>query len=244
MATDGMVEVKSGRQVVLITGSTGGLGQAVARAFAAAGARLFLTDRTLDRLEAQRSELGLDAGRCALHVCDITRRSDAQGLGAAVEAAFGQLDVAIHLAGGFKMGPVHETPEETWNFLFDLNARSVANLAAGIVPTMLRQGRGAIVHVGARPALQGAAGVGVYAASKAAVLRLTESMAAELLDKGIRVNSVLPSTIDTPANRQAMPGMDPGRWVTPESIAEVLLFLASPAARDISGAAIPVYGRA
>lgn len=244
MATDGMVEEKSDKRVVLITGSTGGLGQAVARAFAATGAQLFLTDHTLERLEAQRKELGLDASRCALHVCDLTRRSEAQGLGAAVEAAFGQLDVALHLAGCFKMGPVHETTEETWNFLFDLNARSVANLAAGIVPTMLRRGRGSIVHVGARPALQGVPGVGVYAASKAAVLRLTESMAAELLDKGIRVNSVLPSTIDTPANRQAMPGVDPGKWVTPESIAEVLLFLASSAARDISGAAIPVYGRA
>lgn len=242
MATDGRVEKDP--QVVLITGSTGGLGQSVARAFAATGARLFLTDRLMDRLEAQRGELGLDASRCALHVCDITRRDESQGLGAAVAAAFGRLDVAIHLAGGFKMGPVHETSEETWNFLFDLNARSVANLAAGIVPTLLKQGHGAIVHVGARPALQGAAGVGVYAASKAAVVRLTESMAAELLGKGIRVNCVLPSTIDTPANRLAMPDVDPKKWVTPDSIAEVLLFLASTAARDISGAAIPVYGRA
>jgi len=162
---------------------------------------------------------------------------------AAIERGFGQLDVVVHIAGGFRMGDVHETSESDWNFLMDLNARSAFNLAHGVVPIMKRQGSGAIIHIGARAALKSDAHVGVYAASKAALLRLSESMAAELLDSGIRVNCVLPSTIDTEANRKAMPAADPKKWVAPESIAEVILFLCSPAARDISGAQIPVYGR-
>lgn len=230
--------------VVLITGAAGNLGRAVALAFAGTGARLALTDRDSERLGALRAELGLSPERCVIHASDITRLDATVDLCKAIAAHMGRLDVVVHIAGGFRMGAVHETPAETWDLMMDLNARSAFNVAHGAVPLMKARGGGRILFIGARPALSGGASVGVYAASKAAVLRLTESMAAELGEHGIRVNAVLPSILDTPQNRQAMPDADPRTWVSPDSIAEVLLFLASPAARDISGASIPVYGRA
>jgi NAD(P)-dependent dehydrogenase (short-subunit alcohol dehydrogenase family) len=236
-------------KVVLITGAAGNLGRAAASAFARTGAKLALTDRDSDRLGALRAELGLSPERCAVHAADITRLDATVDLCRAIASHFGRIDVAVHIAGGFRMGPVHETPAETWDLMMDLNARSAFNIAHGAVPVMKdpRDGGargGRIIFIGSRAAHSGGPGVGVYAASKAAVLRLTESMAAELREHSINVNAVLPSVIDTPQNRQAMPEADPRTWVTPESIAEVILFLASPAARDISGASIPVYGRA
>ncbi|HNN92958.1 MAG TPA: SDR family NAD(P)-dependent oxidoreductase [Pseudomonadota bacterium] len=231
------------KKVVLITGAAGGLGRAVVRAFAEQGALLALTDANRERLALLRSELGLSPERCHIHQADLTHLDQATAFAHATEQALSRIDIVVHIAGGFRMGDVHETSESDWNFLMDLNARSAFNLAHGVVPIMKRQGSGAIIHIGARAALKSDAHVGVYAASKAALLRLSESMAAELLDSGIRVNCVLPSTIDTEANRKAMPAADPKKWVAPESIAEVILFLCSPAARDISGAQIPVYGR-
>lgn len=236
--------MSSDPQVVLITGAAGGLGQVVARVFAKAGANLALTDQKPERLESLRQTIGIDSGRCLIRAADITKQSEAKALCAAVDAAFGRIDVLLNLAGGFRMASVDETSEEAWDFLINLNARSVYNLAVATVPYMKRQRRGAIVNVASRVALHGEAKLGAYAAAKAAVVRLTESMAAELLDHNVRVNCVMPSVLDTAANRQAMPDADPSKWVTPESVAEVLLFLASSAARDISGAAIPIYGRA
>lgn len=230
-------------RVVLITGAAGNLGRAVAIAFAGTGARLALTDRDSERLGALRAELGLPPERCVIHACDITRLDATVDLCKAIEVHMGRLDVVVHVAGGFRMGAVHETPAETWDLMMDLNARSAFNVAHGAVPLMKERG-GRILFIGARTAHAGGASVGVYSASKAAVLRLTESMAAELREHGICVNAVLPSIIDTPQNRQAMPDADPSTWVSPGSIAGVILFLASPAARDISGASIPVYGRA
>lgn len=230
-------------QVVLVTGAAGGLGRAVARVFAQRGASLALTDHDDGRLRALAAELGLPKERLFLRVADVTRPADVEALCLEAAAALGRIDVGIAIAGGFRMGPVADTCTEDWDLLMDLNARSVFNLARGLVPRMKAQGRGCILTIGSRAALQGGASVGAYAASKAAVLRLTETLAAELLPHGIRVNCVLPSTIDTPTNRKDMPDADFAKWVAPESLAEVLWFLASQAARDISGAAIPVYGR-
>ncbi len=157
---------------------------------------------------------------------------------------FGQIDVLVNIAGGFRMGsPVHEMSLETWEFMMGLNARSVLHTARAIVPHMLQREQGKVVSIAARAGLKGKARMGAYVASKSAVIRLTESMSAELKDKGINVNCVLPGTIDTPANREAMPNANHDRWVPPEAIAEVITFLASDAARAIHGAAIPVYGR-
>jgi NAD(P)-dependent dehydrogenase (short-subunit alcohol dehydrogenase family) len=157
---------------------------------------------------------------------------------------FGRLDVLVNTVGGFRAGtPVHETPLETWDYLMTLNARTAFITSQAVIPQMLKQGSGAIIHVAARPGLAGKANMAAYSASKGALIRLAESMAAEYREAGIRVNCIIPGTIDTPQNRRDMPDADTSRWVKPESLAEVIMFLASGAARDIHGAAIPVYGK-
>lgn len=222
----------------LITGAAGNLGRAVAGAFASAGASLILVD--LDD-KVLRSAYGRDDERKALVRADLL---DAASVAQAVAAArFDRIDVLCNIAGGFRMGhPVHETPEDVWELMLDLNAKSLINTTRSVVPKMLAAGYGKIVNVGAVAGLRGGAKMGAYSASKSAVIRLTEAMSAELRDKGINVNCVLPSVIDTPQNRADMPGADPRRWVAPEALAEVVLFLASDAARAIHGAAIPVTG--
>ena len=155
----------------------------------------------------------------------------------------GRIDVLCNIAGGFRMGEaVHETSDETWDLLFDLNARSLLHTVRAVVPRMLTAGGGKIVNVGAFAAQKGVAGMGAYCASKSAVIRLTEAMAAELRESHINVNCVLPTIIDTPENRSAMPDADPARWVSPADLASVVLFLSSKAARAVHGAALPVTG--
>ncbi|GAG78491.1 unnamed protein product, partial [marine sediment metagenome] len=157
---------------------------------------------------------------------------------------FGRIDVLVNTVGGFRAGKMlHETPIETWDFLLNLNARSVFIACKKVIPQMLNQGSGKIINVAARPGIEGQAGMAAYSAAKSAVIRLTESMAAELKDHGVNVNCIIPGTIDTPPNREAMPEADYSTWVTPESLADVILFLSSAAARDVHGAALPVYGR-
>ena len=163
-------------------------------------------------------------------------------LACAVER-FGRVDVLCHLAGGFRMGEaVHETNDDTWDFLLDINVRTMVNVARTVVPHMIERGGGKIVSVGAFAAGSGVARMGAYCASKAGVTRLTEAMSAELKEHGIRVNCVLPTIIDTPDNRSAMPDADPSRWVSTQALADVIGFLASDASRAIHGAAIPVAG--
>ncbi len=224
----------------LITGAAGNLGRAVAAAFASAGASLVLLDHNDKTL---RAAYGGDDARRLLVRADL---SDAASVAKAVELAgarFGRISVLCNLAGGFRSGhPVHETPDETWKLMIDLNAGSVINTARAVVPGMLAAGQGSIVNIAALAGLGGKQDMGAYAASKSAVIRLTESMSAELRDKGINVNCIMPSIIDTPQNRAAMPKADPRRWVAPEALAEVVLFLASDSARAIHGAAIPVAG--
>jgi NAD(P)-dependent dehydrogenase (short-subunit alcohol dehydrogenase family) len=161
-----------------------------------------------------------------------------------VHRHFGHIDILANIAGGFTMGtPVHETPVETWDFMLNLNARTAFLTSRSVVPFMLAQGHGKIVNVAARAALEGKAKMAPYVISKSAVIRLTESMAAELKEAGINVNCVLPGTLDTPQNRRDMPKADHSRWVPPVALADVILFLASDAARAVHGAAVPVYGR-
>jgi NAD(P)-dependent dehydrogenase (short-subunit alcohol dehydrogenase family) len=224
----------------LITGAAGNLGRAVAAAFASAGASLVLLDHDDKSL---RAAYGGDEQRRQLVRADL---SDAASVAKTVEIAtgrFGRIDILCNLAGGFRSGhPVHETSDELWNLMIDLNAGSVINTARAVVPGMLAAGRGSIVNIAALAGLGGKQGMGAYAASKSAVIRLTESMSAELCGKGINVNCIMPSIIDTPQNRAAMPAADPSRWVAPEALADVVLFLASDGARAIHGAAIPVTG--
>jgi NAD(P)-dependent dehydrogenase (short-subunit alcohol dehydrogenase family) len=227
-------------QTVMISGAAGILGQAVAAAFAAQGARLVLLGRDVNSLRATFGDAGADRLLLAADLLDAAQVAAA--LAAAV-ARFGRIDVLCNLAGGFRMGQaVHETTDNNWDFLQDINARTLLNTARAVVPHMIERGGGKIVNVGAFAAQKGAARMGAYIAAKSSVMRLTEAMAAELREKNINVNCVLPTIIDTPENRAAMPGTDPSRWVAPNDLASVIVFLASDAARAIHGACLPVTG--
>jgi NAD(P)-dependent dehydrogenase (short-subunit alcohol dehydrogenase family) len=226
-------------RTVMLTGAGGNLGKAVAAAFAERGARLVLVDREREALSAAFGTLK-DA---ALVPADLLDRRQTQAAFEAAVQAFGRVDVLCHLAGGFRMGEaVHQTADSTWDVLFDINARTLVNIAHAVVPHMIERGGGKIVNVGAYVAQKGVAHMGAYCAAKSSVIRLTEAMSAELKEKNINVNCVLPTVIDTPENRAAMPDADPGRWVSPQALAEVIVFLASDAARAIHGAAVPVTG--
>jgi NAD(P)-dependent dehydrogenase (short-subunit alcohol dehydrogenase family) len=230
-------------RVVLVTGAAGNLGTAVAEAFGTRGARLALLDRSAERLEAVARSLALPPNAMLLPT-DLTERRSVDAAVAAVLEQFGVLDVVANIAGGFTMGPpLHETPDEDLDFMLDLNVRSLFNVCRAAVPAMLKGGGGRIVNVSARAAREGKARMGPYCASKAAVITLSETLAAEHRLNGINVNCILPGTIDTPQNRASMPDADHSRWVTPGALADVVVFLASHAARAISGAAIPVYGQ-
>jgi NAD(P)-dependent dehydrogenase (short-subunit alcohol dehydrogenase family) len=231
-------------QVVLITGATGNLGTAVARAFARDGAQLALSARRAEELAETAAELG-GAERVFVYAADVTDAAQVAALVGAAHAHHGRIDVLVNLAGTYKGGkPVHEADAGEWELLMNLNARSVWLACRAVVPHMLAQGGGYIVNVAARAGVQASKGAAAYAASKAAVIRITESVSLDVRDNGVNVNCVLPSTIDTPQNRAAMPKADASKWISPDDLAAVVRFLASGGARAIHGAAIPVYGRA
>ena len=227
-------------QTVMVTGAAGNLGRAVADAFAARGARLVLVDLRRESLELR---YGPEDSQRLFAPANLLEPGDVQAAVQAAIARFARIDVLCNLAGGFRMGEaVHETPDSSWNFLQDLNVRTLLNMVRAVVPHMLERGGGKIVNVGAYAAQRGVAQMGAYCAAKSSVIRLTEAMAAELRERHINVNCVLPSIIDTPENRAAMPDADPGRWVAPQDLASVVAFLASDAAAAVHGAAVPVTG--
>jgi NAD(P)-dependent dehydrogenase (short-subunit alcohol dehydrogenase family) len=232
-------------RIVLVTGAAGNLGRAVAKAFLSTEAILALVDRAPDRLSGLFAE-PVDTPRHLLAMgVDMSDADAVQAMVDRVIERFGRIDVLVNTVGGYRAGtPVHSTPLETWDFMLNLNARTAFIVSRAVVPAMQAQASGKIVHVASRAALKGSAKGAAYSASKSALIRLTESLAAELKRTGINVNCVVPGTIDTPSNRREMPKADHSRWVTPEAIADTILFLASDAARSIHGAAIPVYGTA
>jgi NAD(P)-dependent dehydrogenase (short-subunit alcohol dehydrogenase family) len=227
-------------RTVVITGAAGNLGRAVADAFAGRGANLVLVDL---KNEALQRVFGAGDSRRLLAAVNLLDQAQLDAMAMQAVERFGRIDVLANLAGGFRMGePVHATSDTTWKFLIDINAGTLLHAVRAVVPRMLAQGGGRIVNVGAYAAQKGAAQMGAYIAAKSAVIRLTETLAAELRDKKINVNCVLPTIIDTPENRAAMPDADPGRWVAPADLARVIVFLASDDARAIHGAALPVTG--
>ena len=231
-------------RVIVITGAAGNLGVATAHAFQKCNAQLVLVDRAAGRLPLLFPDLVDSPDVFFADSVDVTDAAMVERMAEETIKRFGRIDALINTAGGYRAGAsLHETPLETWDFLFNLNARSVFIASRAIIPYMLRQGSGKIVSIASRAALNGDAQAALYSASKSAVVRLTESMAAELKEYDINVNCVLPGIIDTPPNRQAMPEADYRRWVEPEALADVILFLASDAARAIHGAALPVYGK-
>ncbi len=217
----------SNQGAVLVTGGGGALGRAVAAHLRGIG-RLVVT---LDRV-------GSDA--------DLQVDLLAPASLAVAVASVAALDGAVLVAGGWAGGaPHHAAPEEDYRKMMALNLDTVHHTLRAVLPRLVEQGRGSIVVIGSRAAVRPdtSANAAAYAASKAAAVALAEAVAVEVREHGVRVNAVLPSTLDTPANRAAMPDADASRWVSPTSLAEVIAFLLSDAARDVSGAAIPVYGR-
>ena len=231
-------------RVVLVTGAIGGLGGAVVRAFADEGARLILTGRRQAELDATAVVLELDADRALLLPVDITDPAAVEQVVQAAIERFGAIDVLVHVTGGYKAGaPVAETDVETWNFMLNLNLFSAFLAARAVLPGMRARGYGKLVFISSKAGSQPGANTAAYSVSKGGLELLVRDLAEETRQRGVNVNAVAASIIDTPANRSATPGADYSAWVQPESIAGVIHFLASDAARDIHGAIIPVYGR-
>ncbi|NWG19649.1 MAG: SDR family oxidoreductase [Chloroflexi bacterium] len=233
-------------KIAIVTGGTGALGAAVVQALLAAGAVVWVPYRVDGEIERLRRLPGLpDGASLAGAVVDLTDEAAVHGAYGQVAATYAGIDILVNVAGGFAGGePVHRTPWSLWQTQLDINLKTAVISCAAAIPHMLERGGGAIVNVSSRTATQSAKYVAAYGAAKRALLQLTEALAAELRDRDITANAILPSVIDTPANRAGDPNADHGRWVAPEAIARVVLFLVGPDARIISGAAIPVYGKA
>ena len=227
-----MIEV-SPRHVV-ITGAAGALGRAVTQHFLDAGARVALVEHTGDRL--RQSFPGLEHSQHLLLQADVSSADSVRALADQVLRAFGHVDALVHIAGGFEMGPaVHELDRAAWDRMMNLNAWSFVALAQGFAPAMAQRGSGSIVAVSAKSAARGVANMAAYCASKSALQRLVESMAAELAPRGVHVNSIAPNVLDTPANRQAMPDANPAEWVSTAVAAQTIAYLASAGAAALHG---------
>ena len=233
--------MEPGDAVVVVTGAFGALGSAVSRAFAQTGAKLALIDVSHPSAELQ-AEFG-GAGKMLLGGADLADLEATRKAMAAIAMRFGGIDVLVNIAGGFRWEKVADGAVETWDSLYAMNLRSAVVSCKCALPAMLERGGGRIVNIGAGAAARAGLGMGAYAASKAGVQRLTEALAEELKDRNVTVNAILPGIIDTQRNRLDMPKADFTRWVSPEAIARVILFLASAEAAPVTGAAIPVFGR-
>lgn len=215
-------------RVVLVTGANGGLGPSIVRIFRDAGDTVVGSSRHI-----------ADPGIAA----DLAKADEAARLADTIVQRYGAIDVLLHVAGGFAYGgPIHETPDAIWDQMWELNARAAFHLLRAVIPYMRRRKAGRIVAIGSRAGVEPAANIAAYAASKAALISLVRTAALENRDWGITANTILPGTIDTEANRKSDPQADRSKWVSPERIASLAFFLASDAAAEISGAAIPIYG--
>ncbi len=224
-------------KVVVVTGADGGLGTYVTRAFLDAGATVVGTSRKIQ-------QSGFDHPNFTALPAEISTREGAQGLVDKVVARFGKLDVLAHTVGGFAGGQsIVDTDDTTYQRMFDLNLNCVFHMLRAAIPLLRNTGNGRIIAIGSRAALEPGAGVGAYSASKAAMVSLIRTVALENKDAGLTANVILPGTIDTPANRKAIPNADVSKWVQPSSIAELVVWLASEAGKDVNGSVIPVYGK-
>src|SRR6201995_1249829 len=222
-------------KVIVVTGALGALGKVVTEVAQARGARVAAVDHAPTQVPATPTRLELGG-------VDLTDPAQARKAIDAPAAHFGKLDALVNIAGGFAFETVAEGDPKTWQRMYALNVLTALNASQAAIPHLTASGHGRIVNVGSMGALQAGAGMGPYAASKAGVHRLTETMAAEFKGK-ITVNAVLPSTIDTPTNRRDMPKADFAKWVRPQELTEVILFLVSDAASAVTGALLPVNGR-
>jgi NAD(P)-dependent dehydrogenase (short-subunit alcohol dehydrogenase family) len=223
--------------VVLITGAKGGLGSHITNAFLASGAIVAGSSRRIADSDFAHPQFFAVAA-------DLTDAAQARSLVDAAIARAGRIDVLVHVTGGYTGGqPVHETSDEAWTQMMDLNLAAAFYTLRAVIPHMRRAGQGRIIAIGSRAGVEPGPNVGAYSASKAALLSLVRTVALENRDQGITANVILPGTIDTEANRQWGTPADRATWVSPDRIAALAVFLASEAAGDITGAAIPVYGK-
>jgi NAD(P)-dependent dehydrogenase (short-subunit alcohol dehydrogenase family) len=228
-------------KTIVVTGALGALGSVVAEAAAKRGASVALLDHAETAPEGFAERLGANA--LLLGGVDLASAPAAEMAMASVKAKFGRLDALINIAGGFQWDTIADGNADAWDRMYAINLKTALNACKAALPYFMEGGAGRIVNVGAQSALHAASGFGPYAAAKSGVHRLTESLADELKLKGVTVNAVLPSIIDTPANRRDMPQADFSRWVAPADLAAVILFLASDEAKAVTGALIPVSGR-
>ena len=230
---------------VLITGGTGILGSAVTKAYLAQGdnvAVTYLFENEVENFKKFNPDLFEDV---TFFFANVTEETEVQKTIEEFVSQFGSLDVLVNIVGGFVGGiPATELEEDRWDFMMNLNLKSVFLCCKTAIPQMTAQSYGKIINVSARAGLKGEAGLSAYCVSKGGVRTLTESLAAEVVDSGVNVNAIMPSIMDTPMNREAMPDEDHDRWVAPADVAKVICFLTSDDAAIINGAAIPVYGRA
>jgi NAD(P)-dependent dehydrogenase (short-subunit alcohol dehydrogenase family) len=227
----------------LVAGGTGGLGRAVSLAFLEQDCTVAATYRRLEEWDALQTEAGVNKQRHEGHRLDVTDETAVTGLIQSLLGKHGRLDALINTVGGYAGGVrLWELDAKVLDQMLALNLRSGFVLSRAAVPVMLKQGRGSIVNVASKAAFNHASGAAAYAASKAAAVAMMDSLAADLKGTGVRVNSILPSIIDTEANRKAMPESDFAKWPKPEDIARVILFLCGDDAKVVHGAALPVYG--
>ena len=229
-------------KIVATLGPASGNPEMIDRLFEA-GASLALIDRDIARLPTLWPEADSARERLAFFACDLADAAAVSRAVAAITDRYRQIDHVFNIAGAYRGGEtIEEAPDESWRMLWEANFLSALHVCRAVVPGMRHRGKGTIVNVGSKASLSGDAGAAAYSIAKTAVVRLTESLAAEVKREGVRVNAVLPGTIDTPANRHAMPDADPRSWVEPEALADAMLFLASPGARAVTGVALPVFG--
>jgi NAD(P)-dependent dehydrogenase (short-subunit alcohol dehydrogenase family) len=230
-------------KIVLVTGGTGALGREVCHAFLKAGALLATTYVIDSEISGLESKIGDLKKNIFLIKKDLANEKDVQALVADVVKKYGRIDILANAIGGYMAGkPVTEIDEKDWDAMMNLNLKTAFLLSKHVVAQMIRQSSGKVIHTAARPGLRGGGNDAAYVASKSGVIRLVESLSEEVKSKGINVNCILPSIIDTEPNRKAMPNADFSKWVKPSEIARVILFLSSEDSRPINGAAIPVFG--
>src|ERR1700720_2710044 len=235
--------MKFSDMVVLVAGGTGGLGRAVSLAFLEEGAKVIVTYREQKEFDVLKIEAGANGSAIEGHGVDVTAETAVRQLFAKVLAEHGRLDALVNAVGAYAGGVnLWDLETKVFDQMLALNLRSGYALSRAAIPAMLKQKHGAIVNIASKAALDHGAGAAAHAASKAAAAALMDSLAAEVKGTGVRVNSILPSIIDTAVNRKAMPNADFAAWPKPEKIAQVILFLCSDNAAVIHGAAIPVYG--